>query len=134
VSNPFDGPVADDAAPASVDVHVYLVAIFLLIGAFPLLLFAVLAPFVMAFDDDPEFVAMGLVGRTAIGCIEAVLLGAIGAVQGMGGIGLLTRWKWGWVAALVAFGFTFTGCCAPVGLYAYWALLREPVRKVYGFG
>ena len=37
------------------------------------------------------------------------------------------------VGGLTAFGLWLGGCCMPVGLYGFYALLREPIRKAYGF-
>lgn len=108
MTDPFDAPAVstvptDDDPAGEVDVHVVIVAIVLLVIALPPVLLALIAPFVLAIGggNDPEFEAMGLAGRIAVGCIESVFLGGIGGAYSVGGIGLLTRWRWGWVAALL---------------------------------
>ena len=48
----------------------------------------------------------------------------------VGAIGLRRAKRWGYVAAVLAFGVLTVGCL-PVAAYGLWALLRERVRNVF---
>lgn len=137
MSDPFAAPDADEPGVAGeLDVYVYLAAAWLLVTGGPLVLLAPIAPFALAFGaaDDPDLAALGFVGRFILGGIEGLVIGGIGMVPVAGGIGLLMRSKWGWVTAVISFAMLLGGCCFPIGLVGFWALLREKVRKVYGLG
>lgn len=133
--NPFE---PSDATPPTHDPHVLVAIIALLAIGVPLVVLGILMVPVglLVGMTDPEFQAMGEAGPWAglgIGLLEFVFVSGFGSVYLAGGAGLLMRKKWGWVLALVAFGMWMGGCCMPFGIYGFWALLREPVRKAYGF-
>jgi hypothetical protein len=135
MSDVFAPPSSDVGGEAVVDAHVYVVAALEIAISIGPILLGLIAPIVLGFDtDDPDFAGMSTAMRVAAGCVESVFLLGFGGVFAFGGFGLLLRWRWGWVAAIVALGLGMFGCCAPVCIYGFWALLRAPVRKAYGFG
>ena len=136
MSEVFAAPESDLGGTAAVDAHVYVIAALELALSVGPILLGLVAPFVLGFGtapDDPDFGGRPFAQKFGIGCLGSVFLLGFGGVSLAGGLGLLLRWRWGWVAALIALGFGMFGCCAPVSIYGFWALLRTPVRKAYGF-
>ncbi len=145
MSTPFDPPaqpIASDESPALDsplhDPHVVIVAALLLLYGLPTCALASLFPVVGFVGGlfDPEFqdIPGGFLITGAIGTLEGVCIGALGLIYVVGGAGLLTGKKWGWIAGLAAGGMLLANlCCMPVGAYALYALLRTRVREAYGF-
>jgi hypothetical protein len=118
-------------------VHAQLTAVGLIVLGVPYALVALMFPFAGAFGaaNDPEFRDLGelawVFGAT-MGCVASMFVGGFASLWIAGGVGLLLRRKWGWIASLVGLALLTSGCCAPIAIYGFWALLREPVRKAYG--
>jgi hypothetical protein len=144
LSDPFAAP-ASDAAPPTVDgsageldVHVYIVATGMLVigtlgvgfGIMALciaVIFAVVQPPPEP-GDPPALVMAGII------LVESAFAFFPGLGYLAAGIGLLRRSSVAWIGALVGYGIFMGGCCMPFAAYAFWALLRQPIRKVYGYG
>jgi hypothetical protein len=68
-----------------------------------------------------------------IGFIECAFMLVPTVLYSAAALGVFTRQKWGWVMALIGFGLWMGGCCAPLALAGFYALLREDGRKAFGF-
>lgn len=69
---------------------------------------------------------------SVIGLMECAILLVPTALYGGAAMGIFTRQKWGWVLGLIGFGLWLSGCCAPLALAGFYALLREDGRKAFG--
>lgn len=142
-SNPY-APSVDAASPegSAFDVHVTMVTVFLFVTGGSLLVIGLMLGFMGLFmgfmvatgslppphagDPPNEFMPF-------IAFFEALFFAIPGSLYAIAAYGLGTRKKWGWIGALIGCALTMTGCCAPFGLYGFYALLREPQRRLYGF-
>jgi hypothetical protein len=141
--NPFEAPDAEQtsAERPAVDVHVTIVSAFLLavgavlsgLGVFlaggGVLLGAIylLVPDLPHDPGEPPPWAMPFI---AFG--ESLFFFIPGAAYLTAAYGMFARKTWGWVLAMLGFSLTLTGCCAPFGLYGFYALLREEPRRAFG--
>ena len=142
MSTPYEPPAGDMARPPldrpTEDPHLVITAVLLLLYGAPMVGLAVLFPPVGVIGGfvDPEMAdvpaAPLLMG--GIGCIEGLCIGLFGALYVAAAAGLFGGRKWGWVVALISIALWLTSpCCLPFGAYALFALLRENVRRLYGW-
>jgi len=86
--------------------------------------------------NDPDFAS--LPAPWAIGLVMGVVAGAFVAVFAVvylaGGIGLLRGRRWGWILGLLLCAGWATSCCAPLGAWGLWVLLRAEGRRRFGIG
>lgn len=68
-----------------------------------------------------------------IGLIECAVMLIPTALYSGAAAGVFLRAKWGWVLALIGFALWMSGCCMPLGLAGFYALLREDGRRAFGF-
>jgi hypothetical protein len=68
-----------------------------------------------------------------IGIAECLFMMVPTVLYGAAATGVYLRTKWGWVLALIGFGLWMGGCCMPLGLAGFYALLREEGRRAFGF-
>jgi hypothetical protein len=68
-----------------------------------------------------------------IGLLECAFMLIPTALYGSAAAGVYLRTKWGWMLALIGFGLWMGGCCMPLGLAGFYALLREEGRRAFGF-
>ena len=139
--NPFEAPETLQAEYPPIDVHVTVVAAFLVavgallssLGAFLIgggvLLGAIylFGPELPHDPGDPPPVAMPFI---AFG--ESLFFFVPGAGYLAAAYGLFARKTWGWVLAMCGCAMTLAGCCAPLGIYGFYALLREEPRRTFG--
>lgn len=64
--------------------------------------------------------------------IETAFCALPTALYGLGAVGVYRRAKWGWGLALIGFGLWMGGCAMPLGLFGFYALLREDGRRAFG--
>jgi MFS family permease len=130
----------DKAFEGATDVHVGLARGLLwvsFVGYLGLVLISFPAYIAIAHDeaDNPYSSFYGLgIDPTLIGVGMALVVVTFFAPVGIGAItgaiGLRRGKRWGYVAAVLAFGVLSVGCPL-VGAYGLWALLRERVRHVF---
>ncbi len=141
--NPFEAPDTATTEPTrpGVDVHVTVVSggllavgvvlagLGLLLAGGGVLLGAVVlfGPGLPQNPDDPPQIVMPIV---AFG--ESLFFFIPAAAYLAAAYGLFARKTWGWVLAMLGFSLTFAGCCAPFGIYGFYALLREEPRRAFG--
>lgn len=141
--NPFEAPDALQTEPEKpqVDVHVTIVMGFLLafgalltsLGLFLVFGGALLGAVYLFGPElpyEPGDPPPAMMPFLALG--ESLFCFVPGAAYLAAAYGLFTRKTWGWVLAMLGCSLTMTGCCAPIGIYGFYALLREAPRRAYG--
>lgn len=141
--NPFEAPdaVVTERERPPVDVHVTVVtlgllavgsvitglALFLAAGGVLLGAIFLFGPELPHDPGDPPPVVMPFL---AFG--ESLFFFIPGAAYLAAAYGLFARKTWGWVLAMLGCSMTMAGCCAPLGIYGFYALLREEPRRAFG--
>ncbi len=131
----MEGDAPWDEAPAMPDGPIIGLAVLQLVYGVACGSMALLMPVggMVGAANDPEFAGIPYnwaVGG-CMGCVAAGFLGVFAAVFLVGAIGLVRRWRVGWIVALVGCALWCTSCMAPAGAFGFYALLRDHARTAY---
>ena len=134
-ADPFDAPTRDPYVGITNDGWLTITLALLIMSAGVSALFMLVTTGVgvaaLVVDipvDDPDAPPLWVIGL----CEGAFCLIPTALYTGAA-VGVFQRAKWGWVLAVIGFTLWMSGCCAPLGLVGFYALLREEGRRAFGF-